>query len=410
MWDRLILGARLATLVPGARPWGLVDDGAIGLVDGMIAWVGPAHALADAPERLARSVHRVGGRVVTPGLVDCHTHLVFGGSRVAEFERRLGGASYEQIAREGGGILSTVRATRAADEAALVAAAAPRLDALLDEGVTTVEIKSGYGLELETELRMLRAARALGRAHPVEVVTTFLGAHALPPEHADDREAYLRVVLDEMLPAVARARLADACDVFLERIAFTRDEADRVLARARSLGLAVKVHADQLSDGGGAALAAAHRGLSADHLEYTSDDGVRAMAAAGTVAVLLPGAFLELGETRRPPIPALRAHGVPMALASDLNPGSSPHRSILATAHLGCTLFRLTPEEAIAGITREGARALGLADDRGTLEVGKRGDLVVWDIAEPAELAYWLGGNPRVAVLRGGEVTRGALP
>jgi imidazolonepropionase len=348
------------------------------------------------------------GRLLTPGLIDCHTHLIHAGSRAKEFEMRLEGASYAEIARAGGGIVSTVKATRAASEEDLIASGAARLDCLLAEGVTTVEIKSGYGLDVDTELRMLRAARALARERPVDVVTSFLGAHALPPEYRDDRAGYLRLVCDAALPAVARAGLADAVDGFCETIAFTVDEIEQVFARAGELGLPVKLHAEQLSDLGGAKMAAQHGALSVDHLEYLDEGDVAALATAGTVAVLLPGAFYYLRETKTPPVAALRAHGVPMAVATDLNPGSSPVHSLLAAMNMACVLFGLTPEEALRGVTCHAARALGLAD-RGRLEPGLRADLVLWDGDGPADLVYSLGLNRCAAVVRKGEVVRGKI-
>jgi imidazolonepropionase len=392
MWDSLWINARLATMRGGR--YSIMMRGAVAAKDGRIAWLGPGDALAGQPEVLAREVHDCAGRWVTPGLVDCHTHLVHGGNRAREFEMRLEGATYEEIARSGGGIVSTVEATRDASDTALAAAAARRLARLLSEGVTTVEVKSGYGLDLATEMKMLRVARLLGATADVEVKTTFLGAHALPPEYRDRREAYLDLVCDVMLPAVAEAGLADAVDAFCERIAFTAEETARVFERAQSLRLPVKLHADQLSDTDGAALAARFHALSADHLEYTSEAGVRAMAAAGTVAVLLPGAFYFLRETQLPPVAQFRCHGVPMALATDLNPGSSPLESILLAMNMACTLFRVTPEEALAGVTAHGARALGLGETHGTLDVGKVADLAVWDVESPGELAYRLGANP----------------
>jgi imidazolonepropionase len=400
-WDTLWVGARLATMTEGGTAYGAIEDGAIAVAGDRIAWVGPRAELPGPAAALARTVRDAGGRWITPGLIDCHTHIVFGGERWREFEKRLEGASYAEIARAGGGIVATVAATRAADEDELVAAARRRLASFLAEGVTTVEIKSGYGLETEAELKMLRAARRLGRELPVDVVTTFLGAHAVPAELRDRRGSYLDLLVEEMLPAVAASGLADAVDAFCEGIAFTPEETARVLERARALGLAVKLHADQLSDLGGAALAARYGALSADHLEHAGEAGVAAMAKAGTVAVLLPGASLFLGETRRPPVAALRRAGVPIALASNCNPGSSPALSLLLMLSLGCTLFGLTPEEALAGVTRHAARALGLAD-RGVLEAGRRADFVLWDVEHPAELAYWIGGNPCAAVVRGG--------
>ncbi|MBM3584706.1 MAG: imidazolonepropionase [Alphaproteobacteria bacterium] len=403
-WDDLWLDAHLATMVPGGDAYGVIANGALAVREGRIAWVGAHADLPGAPHALARRVHDARGTWITPALIDCHTHLVYAGDRAAEFEMRLEGASYEDVARAGGGILSTVRATRAADEDALVAAATPRLEALLSEGVTVVEIKSGYGLDLDTEARMLAAARRLGRDFPVTVVTTFLGAHALPPEYAGRSGDYIAFVADRALPEVHRQGLADAVDVFCERIGFSAAETERVLAAARALGLPVKVHAEQLSDQGGAALAARYAALSADHLEYLSDEGARAMAAAGTVAVLLPGAFYTLRETRLPPIELLRRHGVPIAIATDCNPGSSPVTSLLLMINMACTLFRLTPAEALAGVTREAARALGLGAERGTLATGKVADFVTWDIARPAELAYRVGANPRRQVVRTGTI------
>lgn len=407
-WDTVWINARLATMRPGFWPYGAVGaedaGGAIGVEGDRIAFAGVAREIVAAPERFAREVIDAQGRWITPGLVDCHTHLVFAGDRADEFEKRLGGASYEEIARAGGGIRSTVRATRAASEDELVAAALPRLDRLLAEGVTTIEVKSGYGLSVADEAKQLRAARRLGEARRVDIRTTLLGAHALPPEYEGRREAYLELVRDEMIPRAAADGLADAVDVFCETIAFTPAETASVFDAAARHGLAVKLHADQLSDLGGAALAAKHRALSADHLECTTEPGVAAMAAAGTVAVLLPGAYYFLRETRLPPVDALRRHKVPMALASDINPGSSPTLSLLLMLNMACTLFRLTPEEALAGVTRAGAQALGLGADRGQLAPGFRADFVVWDIARPADLAYWMGGNPRHVTVKDGRI------
>jgi imidazolonepropionase len=399
-WDALWLNLSAATMAPGGPAYGLIADAAIGIADGRLAYVGPRADLPDTPAALARDVRDGEGGVMTPGLIDCHTHLVYGGNRAGEFAMRLGGASYEAIARAGGGILATVQATRALDEGALVAAALPRLDALLREGVTTVEIKSGYGLETHAELRQLRAARRLGALRPVAVRTTFLGAHAVPPEH--DADAYVDLIVREMLPLVAAERLADAVDAFCETIAFTQAQTRRVFMQAQALGLPVKLHAEQLSNQGGAALAAEFSALSADHLEWLDAAGAAAMARAGTVAVLLPGAFYTLRETRVPPVALLREHGVPIALATDCNPGSSPVTSLLLMLNMGCTLFRLTPEEALAGVTRNAARALGL-NDRGALRAGMRADAVLWRIAHPAELAYDVGLCPRIATVRAGE-------
>ena len=400
-WDSLWLNLSAATMAPGGTPYGLVADAAVAVKDGSFAYVGPREALPGDPEKLARRVMDGGGLVMTPGMIDCHTHLVYGGNRSREFEQRLNGATYEQIARAGGGILSTVRATRALDEEGLVAAALPRLDALLAEGVTTVEIKSGYGLETATELRQLRAARQLGRLRPVDVRTTFLGAHAVPPEFAGNADRYVDLVVDEMLPAVAAERLADAVDAFCETIAFSPAQTARVFAAAQALGLPVKLHAEQLSNQHGAALAAGFGALSADHLEWLDETGANAMAEAGTVAVLLPGAFYLLRETQLPPVDLLRRLGVPIALATDCNPGTSPLTSPLLVLNMACTLFRLTPEEALAGLTRNAARALGLAD-RGTIAEGLRADAVLWRIAHPSELAYAIGLNPHKATLFAG--------
>ncbi|WP_417770141.1 imidazolonepropionase [Stappia sp.] len=377
----------------GGADYGLVEDAALAVgADGRIAHAGPAAALpaacADWPKR------SLGGRLVTPGLIDCHTHIVHGGNRANEFELRLKGASYEEVARAGGGIVSTVTATRAASEDDLVASALPRLDALIREGVTTIEIKSGYGLTAADEIRMLRAARRLGRERNIRVVTSWLAAHAVPAEYKGRPQAYLDDVALPGLEEAHAAGLVDAVDGFCEGIAFSPQEMAQVFEKAKALGLPVKLHAEQLSDLGGAKLAASHGALSADHLEYLGQDGVDAMAASGTVAVLLPGAFYTLRETQAPPVAALRAAGVPIALATDCNPGSSPMTSLLLTLNMGATLFRLTPEECLAGVTREAARALGLAADLGTLEEGKIADLAVWDVAAPAELTYRIGFNP----------------
>lgn len=402
MWDAIWIGARLATMTAGGAPYGAVEAAALAVREGRIAWAGPMSGLPGRPGDLAAEVFDAGGRWITPGLLDCHTHLVFAGDRAQEFEMRLNGAGYEEIARAGGGIRSTVRATRAASEAELVAQADRRLAALCAEGVTVVEVKSGYGLDLDSEMKMLRAARALETRRPVTVRTTFLGAHALPPEYEGRADDYIEEVCERMLPAVARAGLADAVDAFCEGIGFTPEQTDRVFRKARSLGLPVKLHAEQLSDLGGAALAARHGALSADHLEHLSEDGVRAMAASGTVAVLLPGAFYSLRDTTLPPMDALRRHKVPMAVATDCNPGTSPIASLLTVLNMACVLFRLTPEEALAGVTVNAARALGLAGSHGTLEPGRAADFVLWDIDRPAELAYRIGPNPCAGVVRAG--------
>lgn len=390
--DRLWRNARLVTLDPSRPGLGILEDGAIACRDGRIVHVG---ATRDLPARLdARQTEDCEGRWITPGLIDCHTHLVHAGNRAHEFEQRLEGVTYEQISRQGGGILSTVNATRAASEVDLVASALPRLDALLAEGVTTIEVKSGYGLTLEHERRMLAAARALGRERPVSVLTTFLGAHALPPEFAGRPDDYIREVADVMLPALARDGLVDAVDAFCERIGFTREQTQRVFDSARRLGLPVKLHAEQLSNLHGAELVASFGGLSADHLEFVDGAGVAAMARAGTAAVLLPGAFYFLRETQRPPIELLRRHGVPIAIATDCNPGTSPVTSLLLMLNMAATLFRMTVDECLIGVTRAAAQALGLRAETGTLELGKSCDLALWDIERPAELVYHLGRNP----------------
>jgi imidazolonepropionase len=390
MFDRVWLNAHLATMTQR----GVIADGALAARDGRIAWLGPRAELPGP----ARETADCGGAWILPGLIDCHTHLVFAGDRSGEFEQRLAGASYEEIAQAGGGILSTVRATRAASEDALVEAARPRLDALCAEGVTTIEIKSGYGLEAETELRQLRAARRL-QGRRVSVMTTLLAAHAIPPERA--REEYLAHILRDILPRAARENLADALDAFCETIAFTPEETARVFEAARALKLPVKLHADQLSDTGGAALAARFGALSADHVEYSNPDGLAAMARAGTVAVLLPGAFYFLRETQRPDIAAMRAAGCRMAIASDANPGSSPARSLLLMLNMAATLFRLSVAECLAGVTTHAAAALGL-HDRGALAEGLRCDLALYRISRPAELCYWIGGNPCIGRVAAG--------
>lgn len=399
MTGQVFLGGRIATMAPNAA-YGLIDDGAIAVENGRIAWVGPATDVPDDYTDWARQ--RLDDRLVTPALIDCHTHIVFGGNRAKEFELRLEGASYEEIARAGGGIRSTVTATRAASEDALLAAALTRLDHLIAEGIGTIEIKSGYGLDRETEIKMLRVARALSDHRPIRVKTSFLGAHAVPPDFDGQADDYITFVTDEVLPEVAALNLADAVDGFCEGIAFSPQQIARVFDKARALGLPVKLHAEQLSSLGGAKLAAAHGALSADHLEYLDPDSVAAMADAGTVAVLLPGAFYTLRETRSPPVQALRDAGVPIAVATDCNPGSSPLTSILLTLNMAATLFRLTPEEALAGATSNAARALGLQDEIGTIETGKRADLAIWDVTEPAELVYRIGFNPLYARIIGG--------
>ena len=391
MFDKVWRNARLATLAPDAAGLGVVGHGAVASRAGRIAFVGPE---ADLPSPGGAETIDCGGRWITPGLIDCHTHLAYAGNRAAEFELRLTGASYEAIARAGGGIVSSVRDTRDASLERLVAETLPRLDALIAEGVTTVEVKSGYGLDLATEAKQLRAARLLAARRPVGIITTFLGAHALPPGSDGDKDAYIAQVCEEMLPAIAAEGLADAVDAFCEGIAFSPDQVARVFAAARRHGLPVKLHADQLSDGGGARLAAEAGALSADHLEYASEAGVAAMARAGTVAVLLPGAFYFIREAQAPPVALFRGHGVPMALATDSNPGTSPLASLLLVMNMGATLFRMTVEECVAGVTREAARALGLLGQAGTLGLGKWCDLAIWSIDAPSELAYRIGFNP----------------
>ena len=388
------LNCKAATLQPGAaQAYGLINDAALVVKCGVLQWVG---CRKDLPVELLKNcaqTHDALGALITPGLIDCHTHLVYGGNRAGEFEQRLNGASYEDIAKAGGGIASTVKATRAATEAELFKQSTPRLLALLAEGVTTIEIKSGYGLALDHERKMLRVARSLGGVHPVSVQTTFLGAHAVPPEFADRTNDYVDEVV-RMLPLLHAEGLVDAVDAFCERIGFSVAQTEQVFQAARGLGLPVKLHAEQLSDSGGAQLAAQYGALSCDHLEWLSNGGVQAMAQAGTTAVLLPGAFYFLRETRLPPISTLRAAGVPMAVSSDCNPGSSPCTSLLLMLNMACTLFRLTPEEALLGVTRNAARALGL-QDRGVLAAGMRADFVLWDVASPAELSYAFGSCPR---------------
>ena len=387
----VLTSRRAATMVPGADPYGLIDDAALVLVGGKIAWVGARAAMPG--EYTALAVRDMGGRLITPALIDCHTHVIHGGNRASEFEMRLQGASYEQVARAGGGIVSTVTATRRASEDDLVAAALPFVDAMIAQGVAVIEIKSGYGLEQDTELRMLRAARRIGQVRPVLVRTSYLAAHAVPAEYAGRADAYIDEVCIAALHAAHAEGLVDAVDGFCEGIAFSPAQIERVFQVARALGLPVKLHAEQLSNLGGAALAARYGAMSADHLEYLDEAGVAAMAAAGTVAVILPGAFYTLREQQMPPVDLLRKHAVPMAVATDMNPGSSPMASLLLAMNMACTLFRMTPAEALAGATTHAARALGLTD-RGTLAAGQVADLAVWNCGHPAELAYRIGFNP----------------
>jgi imidazolonepropionase len=395
-------GGGVATMAAGAEPYGAIADGALAVSGGRIVWVGKRAAVPDGLIGRGTVMRDIAGGWLLPGLIDCHTHLVFAGERSAEFEARLGGISYEQAARAGRGILSTVAATRAADEAALFAAARGRLAGLMAEGVTTVEIKSGYGLTLDDELKMLRVARRLGEAAGVRVRTSLLAAHTVPPEFTGRGDDYISHVIEAILPAALAAGLVDAVDAFAETVAFSDAQVARLFAAAAAQGVRVKLHADQLSDGGGAALAARFGALSADHLEYTSEAGARAMGEAGTVAVLLPGAYATVGATQPPPVAAFRAHGVAMAVATDCNPGSSPLGSLLMAVNLACCLFRLTPAEALAGVTRHAAAALGVLDEVGTLEVGKAADACVWPVGHPRELAYWMGGLRPTAVIKEG--------
>lgn len=396
----LLTNLNIATMRDG---YGLIEKAAILLDNGVITWVGPA---SDAPA--PKQVIDCAGRLLTPGLIDCHTHLVYGGNRAHEFEQRLTGVAYADIAKAGGGIMSTVRATRAASEGELLAAALPRLEGLLREGVTTIEIKSGYGLDVHTEMRMLHTARTLSAQRLVNVCTTFLGAHTFPAEYKDNRQAYVDLVCNEALPAAAKAGLVDAVDGFCEGIAFSVEETELVFKAAKALGIPVKLHAEQLSNLGGSKLAARYNAMSVDHIEYLDEEGVAAIGKSGTVAVLLPGAFYYLRETQAPPVDALRKHKVPIAIATDLNPGSSPVHSLLATMNMACVLFRLTPEEALMGVTTNAARALGLAD-RGTLEAGKRADLALWNAERPGDLSYPLGLNPLQASFVGGKLAQGSL-
>ncbi|QIA24082.1 imidazolonepropionase [Mesorhizobium sp. AA22] len=390
---RLWRNARLATMADSAAALGIVEDGAIAARDGLIVYAGPE---ADMPAALGQAAEIIDceGRWISPGLIDCHTHLVHAGNRANEFEMRLAGATYEEVTRAGGGIVSSVKALRAASEHELVAQSVPRLNALIAEGLTTIEIKSGYGLDFENERKSLRAARLLGENHPVTVRTSFLGAHALPPEAKGDKDAFIDLVAKEILPAVAAEGLADAVDGFCEGIAFSPEQISRVFDAAKALNLPVKLHADQLSNLHGAELAARYGALSADHLEYTDEAGAAAMARAGTVATILPGAYYFIRETKKPPIGLFRQHGVKMAVATDCNPGTSPLTSLLLTMNMAATLFGLTVDECLAGVTREAARALGLLGQTGTLEAGKSADLAIWDIDRPAELVYCMGFNP----------------
>lgn len=400
-WDSLWVNVHLATL-KNTKDFGEIHDGAIAVSDGKIVWLGQRK---DLPENYSTTIEHDGHSCwLTPGLIDCHTHIVYAGNRSDEFEARLNGVSYEEIARQGGGIMSTVRATRSASIEELFFASLPRVKSLLAEGVTTIEIKSGYGLEAVSEANMLRVARRIGHELPVRVRTTFLGAHALPPEFVDQPDAYIDYLCRHMLPELATEGLVDAVDVYCEKIGFSPAQTERVFEAAHKAGLPVKLHAEQFSDCGGTQLVAKYRGLSADHLEYLSSAGIAAMAGAGTVAVLLPGAFYFLRETKLPPIDALRSAGIPFAVSTDCNPGTSPLTSLLTTLNFSCTLFRLTPLEALLGVTLNAARALGLADEIGSLEVGKLADFALWNIDRPADLAYGIGNNSCRMVVNGGVV------
>ncbi len=396
MWDSIWTNANLATMTEDG--YGIIEQAAIAVQNGKIVWLGKQ---SDCPENPAKNTYDVAGKWITPGLIDCHTHLIWGGSRAREFEQRLQGASYEEIAKEGGGILSTVKATRQATEDELYEAARPRLQNLMREGVTALEIKSGYGLDTDTEEKMLRVATRLRDETGMSIQRTFLGAHALPPDYKDKPDDYITLICEDMLPALHKKGLVDTVDAFCENIGFTTAQTERVFQKAQDLNLPVKLHAEQLSNQGGTALAARYKALSADHLEYLDEDGVKAMAESGTIAVLLPGAFYFLRETKMPPIDLLRQHNVPIAIATDLNPGSSPAHSLLLMLNMACTLFRLTPEDALAGVTKNAAKALGLPD-RGQLKEGMAADFALWDIKEPAELAYRFGFNPCYGVVRDG--------
>ncbi|AVT47798.1 imidazolonepropionase [Shewanella baltica] len=403
-WDQVWIDVNLATMDPSiSAPYGAITNAAIAVKDGKIAWLGPRSELP-AFDVLSIPVYRGKGGWITPGLIDAHTHLIFAGNRANEFELRLQGASYEEIARSGGGIISTVKACREADEAELFELGRQRLNALAKEGVTTVEIKSGYGLDTETELKILRVARELGKHHHVDVKTTFLGAHAIPPEYKDNSDGYVDLIINKMLPAVIAENLADAVDVFCENIAFNLEQTERVLSAAKAAGLEIKLHAEQLTNMGGSVLAARLGAKSVDHIEYLDEAGVKALSESGTCAVLLPGAFYFLRETQKPPIDLLRQYGVPIVLASDFNPGSSPICSTLLMLNMGCTLFRLTPEEALKGLTLNAAKALGIEDNVGSLVVGKQADFCLWDIATPAQLAYSYGVNPCKDVVKNGKL------
>lgn len=400
-WDSVWINAMIATCKAG---YGLINDGAVAIKEGKIAWIGQMKDLPGEPESLAARVFHAKKRCITPGLIDCHTHLVYAGHRAHEFEQRLQGASYEKIAKQGGGIQSTVAATRAATEAELFAQSIKRAEGLLASGVTTVEIKSGYGLDLASEIKILRVAKQIEDKLPLTVKRTFLGAHTVPVEFRNDANAYIDYLCDAVLPVVAEEKLADAVDVFCEKIAFNLAQTEKMFVTAQQYGLAIKCHAEQLSDMGAATLSAKYHALSVDHLEYISQAGVKAISQSGTVAVLLPGAFYFLRETKLPPVDLLRKHHVPIAIATDCNPGTSPVTSLLLMMNMACTLFRLTPQEALLGVTHHAAMALGMKDTHGTLEVGKVADLAIWDVTHPAELAYYIGGELLVTLVKKGEL------
>lgn len=400
-FDALWLNGNIVTCEEGQE---LIGQGAIAIKEGKIAWLGVASELSAAPDVLADHVYDLQGRCLTPGFIDCHTHLVYAGNRTNEFEMRLQGIAYEEIARQGGGIQSTVNATRAASADELFLQSVARAQALLNSGVTTVEIKSGYGLDWQTELKMLQAAKQIENTLPITVSRTFLGAHTCPVEYRGRTDEYIDLICHEMIPNIAKEKLAEAVDVFCEKIAFTLAQTERVFQTAKEYGLDVKCHAEQLSDSGSAALAAKYHAWSVDHLEHVSEEGVRAIAASGTVAVLLPGAFYFLRETKLPPIELLRKHHVPIAIASDCNPGTSPISSLLIILNMACTLFRLTPEEALAGVTRHAAKALGMEETHGTLTVGKVADFAVWNVSKPVELIYNMGGNPLHQIVKDGNI------
>ena len=392
-WDTLIINATIATMAEGSHAYGMIESGALGILNGRIEWLGTTDGIKNSIDTLAKEIVNAEGCLLTPGLIDCHTHLVFAGNRADEFEQRLNGVDYQEIARNGGGILSTVNATRKASFEDLYQQSLPRFQALISEGVTTVEIKSGYGLDFDSELKMLQVAKKLGEDHGIQVKTTLLAAHAVPPEYKDKADEYVSIICAEIIPKIAQLNAADCVDAFCEGIGFSYEQTKRVFDAAVRWGLSVKLHADQLSDLNGAALVAEYGGLSADHVEYTSLKSVKAMAKSGTIAVLLPYAFYILKETKLPPIDAFRKHNVPMAVSTDCNPGTAPSSSLLTTMNKACVEFSMTPEEVLAGVTRNAAMALGIEDEVGSLEFGKKADLVLWNIKHPADLCYWQGLN-----------------